>query len=132
MLKRTALTGFIIFIVWSLIDFAVHSNLLQATYEATADLWRPFEEMNILFMYLTSLIFSITIAALYAYFVSPKSLSTGIKFGLVLGFGFAVISAFGSYVYMPIPLSLAVSWFFTSWLEVTIAGAIAGFILKPT
>lgn len=130
MLKRTALTGFIIFIVWSLIDFVVHSNLLQATYEATADLWRPFEEMNILFMYLTSLVFSITIAALYAYFVSPKSLATGIKFGLILGFGFAVISAFGSYVYMPIPLSLAVSWFFTNWLEVLVAGAIAGFMIK--
>ncbi len=128
--KRTALTAIVIFIVWSLMDFVIHNVLLQSTYQATAALWRPVEEMNIGLMYLTSLVFAASIAILYAYFVSPKSQAIGIKFGLILGFGVAFVSAFASYVYMPIPFNLAVSWFFASWIEIAVAGMIAGFILK--
>jgi hypothetical protein len=37
---------------------------------------------------------------------------------------------FGSYSYMPIPLTLAWSWFFGSWIEAITAGAIVGAIMK--
>ena len=37
---------------------------------------------------------------------------------------------FGSYSYMPIPLTLAWSWFLGSWVEAITAGAIVGAIIK--
>jgi hypothetical protein len=37
---------------------------------------------------------------------------------------------FGSYSVMPIPLTLAWTWFIGSWIEGIAAGAIAGAIMK--
>jgi hypothetical protein len=37
---------------------------------------------------------------------------------------------FGSYSYMPIPLTLAGSWFTGSWTEAIVAGVIVGAIVK--
>ncbi len=37
---------------------------------------------------------------------------------------------FGSYTYMPIPFSLALSWFFGAFIEMTVAGVIVGWLIK--
>ena len=46
MLKRNLLAIIAVFVVWSILDFLIHGMLLQSSYEATANLWRPMEEMN--------------------------------------------------------------------------------------
>jgi len=39
--KRAILAVVGVFIAWSMLDFLIHGLLLQSTYEATANLWRP-------------------------------------------------------------------------------------------
>ena len=46
MLKRNLLAIVAVFVVWSILDYLIHGMLLQSSYEATANLWRPMEEMN--------------------------------------------------------------------------------------
>lgn len=81
-------------------------------------------------MTFTTLVLSVCFVAIYSYLINPKSLSNGIKYGLIMGFALGLSMGFGSYSYMPIPFSLAVSWFVASFVEFILAGALTGLIVK--
>lgn len=130
MLKRTIFAVVVVFIAWSILDFIIHGMLLKSTYAATASLWRPMGEMNMPLMYLVTLAFTGCFVLIYAYLVGLKSLVSGIKFGVLFGLATGISMGFGSYSFMPIPLTLAWSWFFGSLIEAMVAGAIVGGIIK--
>ena len=129
MLKRNLLAIIAVFVVWSILDFLIHGMLLQSSYEATANLWRPMEEMNPLLCYGVKLGFSICFVLIYDLLISEKSLHNGIKFGLLLGLGNGLM-ALGSYVYMPIPLTMAEAWFAATLVQTGVSGAIVGVVIK--
>jgi hypothetical protein len=130
MLKRTILAVAAVFIAWSGMDFILHGLLLQSTYEATANLWRPTDQMNMPLMYFVTLVSTVCFVLIYGLLVGQKSLVSGIKFGALFGLATGISMGFGSYSYMPIPLTLAWSWFFGSWIKAIAAGAIIGAILR--
>ena len=129
MLKQTTWAIIAVFIVWSILDFLIHGVFLKSTYQETANLWRPEDEMNMPLMSIVTLVFSICFVTIYSYLIEPKSLSLGVKYGLILGIATGVSMGFGSYCYMPIPLSLAFSWFIASLVELTLAGIIVGLMV---
>lgn len=132
MFKQNVLATIAVFVTWTIIDFLAHGRLLMETYQSTAHLWRPEAEMNAMLMSGVTLIYSFCFVALYQYFVNPKSVSTGVKFGALFGLAAGVIGGFGSYVYLPISLQLAESWFAISLIELTAAGAIVGCLVKDS
>ena len=129
MLKKSIWAIIAVFVAWSILDFLIHGVLLKSTYQATANLWRPEDEMNMLLMSVVTLIFSICFVAIYSYLIHPKSLAAGIKYGLIFGIATGVSMGFGSYCYMPIPMSLAVSWFVASVVELTLSGGLVGLLV---
>jgi hypothetical protein len=129
--KRMLLALVAVFITWSVLDFLIHGLLLQSTYEATASLWRPIEEMNMLLMYFVTLVFTAAFVGIYGFLVTPKSVMSGARFGLLFGLATGISMGFGSYTYIPIPLMLAWSWFIGTLIESVIAGVVAGLIIKP-
>ena len=131
-MKRPFIAVVVIFLAWSLLDFVIHGLLLQATYEATADLWRPMEEMNMTLMYIVTLAYTVCFVAIYDVFVSQKSVATGIKYGALFGLAAGISMGFGSYTFMPIPWSLALSWFTGTLVESIVAGALVGAIIKQS
>ena len=130
MVKRTIWAVAAVFIAWSILDFILHGLLLRPTYEATANLWRPMNQMNMPLMSFVTLVFTTCFVLIYGFLVGHKSLISGIRFGALFGLATGISMGFGSYVYMPIPLTLAFGWFFGSWIEAIAAGAIAGAIIK--
>ena len=128
--RRTIWAVLAVFILWSILDFILHGLLLQSTYEATANLWRPMDKMNMPLMYFVTLVFTVCFVLIYGLLVGQKSLASGIRFGALFGLATGISMGFGSYSYMPIPLTLAWSWFFGSWIEAITAGAIVGAIVK--
>jgi len=130
MVKRMTLAVVVVFIVWSILDFILHGLLLQSTYEATASLWRPMDQMNMPLIYFVTLVFAACFVLIYGLLVGQKSLASGLQFGALFGLATGISMGFGSYSYMPIPLTLAWSWFFGSWIEALAAGAIVGVMLK--
>lgn len=130
MLKQSIWAVIVVFIAWSVLDFLIHSVLLQSTYHATAALWRAEEEMKMALMSFVTLVFSIGFVSIYSSLVNPKTLSTGIKYGLIFGITSGTAMGIGSYCYMPIPIGLAVSWFFASLIELSLAGVIVGYMIK--
>lgn len=130
MFKQTLLATVIVFIAWSLIDFLVHGMLLTSAYQETAYLWRPEDQMHALLMSAVTLVFSFCVVSIYSYLIAPKSVSTGLKYGLILGIGVGTAVGIGSFCYMPIPLCLAGAWFGVNLIEITAAGIIAGYMVK--
>jgi len=130
MAKRTIWAIVAVFIAWSILNSILHGVLLRSAYEATASLWRPMNQMNMPLMSFVTLVFTTCFVLIYGFLVGKKSLTIGIRFGALFGLATGISMGFGSYVYMPIPLTLAFSWFFGSWIEAIVAGAIAGAIIK--
>jgi len=130
MLKQTIWAVIAVFIAWSILDFLIHGVFLKSIYEETSNLWRPEDEMNMLLMSTITLIFSACFVAIYSYLINPKSLQSGFLYGGIFGMAVGVSMGFGSYCYMPIPMSLAFSWFIGSLVEITLAGIIVGLIIK--
>jgi hypothetical protein len=130
MAKRIILAVVTVFIAWSILDFILHGLLLRSTYEATANLWRPMDQMKMPLMYFVTLVFTACFVLIYGLLVERKSLVSGIQFGALFGLATGISMGFGSFSYMPIPLTLAWTWFFGSWIEAIAAGAIVGAIVK--
>ena len=130
MAKRTIWAIVAVFLAWSIMDFILHGLFLRSTYEATANLWRPMDQMNMPLMYFVTLVFTLCFVLIYGLLVGQKSLASGIRFGALFGLATGISMGFGSYSYMPIPLTLAWSWFIGSWIEAITAGAIVGAIMK--
>jgi len=130
MLKRPLIAVVVIFMAWSVLDFVIHGLLLKEMYAATASLWRPMEEMNMTLMYIVTLAYTVCFVAIYDVLVSEKSITTGIKYGALFGLAAGISMGFGSYTFMPIPWSLALSWFTGTLVEAIVAGFLVGIIIK--
>ena len=127
--KKTILAIICVTVLWAIMDFVVHGNLLAGQYQATAHLWRPMEEMNHMVQWIMTLVFSCLYVLFYLAVVQVRTLSNGFKFGLWYG----LISGFGMYgmtCYMPIPTSIGAAWFAACLVQSVIAGVAMGYITK--
>ncbi len=86
--------------------------------------------MNTPLMYAVTLAGAVCFVLIYGLMIGRKSLASGVQFGTLFGLATGIPMGFGSYSFMPIPATLAWSWFLGSWIEAIAAGAIAGAIVK--
>ncbi len=129
--KSTSLIAIaVIFVTWSVLDFLIHGVILGEQYQATASMWRPMEEMKMGLMYGVVLIAAAVFVLIYDRFISDKSVTTGILFGLLYGIGVGAGMGLGTYSVTPIPLSMAWVWFLGTVVETTVAGGLVGLIVK--
>ena len=129
MLKGIVLAIIAIFIAWSALDFVIHGVLLKETYEATAHLWRTMQDTNMMLMHAITLALAICFVLLYHLCVSEKSVSMGLKLGVLFGVAAGIMAA-GAYVYMPISLTLAIDWFVGTVVQFVVAGWLVGLFVK--
>ncbi len=130
MMKKILLATLAVFVAWSALDFVIHGLLLGSSYEATASLWRPMEEMKMGLMYLVTLLVSLCFVTIYARLVSPKSMNAAISFGVLFGLATGISMGYGTYSVQPIPYYMALSWFLGTLVETTVAGLLTGLIIK--
>jgi len=113
------------------LEFLIQRVFLGATYATVPNLFRPQGEIKMGLMVGVTLISALAFGAVYAWFVNPKSLATGVKYGLVWGFAAGLMMGYGSYSAMPIPYVMALVWFLGTWVEFAVAGLLAGLIITP-
>ena len=68
----------------------------------------------------------------YQLLVRPKSLRAGITFGAFIGLALGLSAGFGTYIHMPIPLTLAWGWLIGGWLKGIAAGAVLGSLITDS
>ena len=129
-MKRLILAVIVVFVAWQVLDFVLHGLILMKTYQETASLWRPMEEMKRGVMMLVCLVAATSFVVIYAGLVHTRSVATGLKYGLIFGAATGASMGFGSYSFLPIPLSLAFAWFIGSLVEYAVAGLLVGWIVK--
>ncbi len=132
MAKRTVLGILAVFVAWQALDFVIHNVLLGATYAATADLWRPMEEMNMGLMALVTLISATAFVLIWGCIIRGDSVNTGALYGLLFGIAVGTGMGFGTYSVMPIPIGLAWGWFIGTVVETVVAGLLVGAIVNPS
>ena len=129
-MKKRIFAILTITICWMICDFVIHGIFLAAEYAATGQLWIPPADMNPLYNNAILLIISIVFVGMYCRFVSQKSIHRAVRFGLAVGLLTGVGFGLGSYGWMPITLTIAISWFVAQLLKFAIAGGIAGYFVK--
>ena len=129
MLKGIILAIIAVFIAWSALDFVIHGVLLKETYEATAHLWRTMQDTNMMLMHAITLALAVFFVLLYHLCVSEKSVSMGLKLGVLFGVAAGIMAA-SAYVYMPISLTLAIDWFVGTLVKFVVAGWLVGLFVK--
>jgi hypothetical protein len=130
MVKKACLAVVAVFIGWAVVDFVIHGILLQASYVATADLWRPMGEMKMWLTYLVTFLNGLLFVLIYALLVGTKSLGTGLLYGCLFGLTAGISMGYGTYAVQPVPYSMALSWFLGTLFRGVLAGLITGAIVK--
>lgn len=125
-MKRPLGAGLAILVAWMLIDWLMHRLVLAPLYEASTDLWRPFDQLNLPLIYVVTFVLIGVFVGVYWLLVRPKSFGAGLAMGAFIGVALGVSSGFGTFIHMPIPLSLAWGWFLGGWVKGLVAGGIVG------
>ncbi|MFD3164148.1 hypothetical protein [Herpetosiphon sp. NSE202] len=129
MIIRFVLTGFAILVAWTVLDMLLHRLFLRPLYDENPTLWRPFDQLNTpLISAVTFILISIFITT-YWLLINPKSLTTGLGFGALLGLALGIGSGGGTYIHLPIPRKLALGWLAGGWIKGIAAGTILGAML---
>jgi hypothetical protein len=118
------------FIVWSVLDFFIHELILGSAYEATAQLWRPMDEMKMYLIHFTVLISSIIFVYIYVQFFAKKDMVSALRYGLLVGLWIGISMGYGSYAVMPILYKIALVWFLGTLVKFTTGGLILGLTIK--
>lgn len=130
-MKKLLLSILAVFVAWQILDYLIHGVILMDAYESTKELWRPMEEMSMPMMMIISILVAATFCYIYYAYISNKNLNTALKFGLIYGLGMGISFGYGSYSVMPIPYSMALTWFLGTVVEAVVAGLLVGLIVKP-
>ena len=130
MTKKAVLSAVAVFVAWAVMDFIIHGLILRSSYEATAYLWRPMDEMKMGLMYLTILVSAAAFVYIYVRLIEPKAIDAGLKYGLLFGMGVGISMGLGSYSVMPIPYDMALVWSLGSLAQGAVGGLLVGLIIR--
>lgn len=129
--KRFVLASLAVFLVGAVYDFLIHGVALRATYETLKDVWRPDMDALSWVMYPVGLACAFLFVYIFIRGYEGRGLLEGLRFGLFLGFYVGLGMAFGSYIMVKIPLSLAIQWLFAGVVGLMLQGVVAAAIYKP-
>lgn len=119
-----------VYVTWQILDFVIHGVLLSSTYAGLSNLFRPEAEMKMSLIFIVGAVSTFIFVWIYTKFVSPKSMMTGLQFGLILGVSYGIGMGYGTYAVQPIPYNLALTWFLGTVVEMGIGGLLVGLIVK--
>jgi hypothetical protein len=130
MKKRLLIATLLVFSVWEVLDLVLHGLLLAPLYAATAQLWRPMDEIKQGLMVVVTLIAAFTFTYIYFRFIGNKCAGTGWRYGLWFGIGAGISMGYGTYSVMPIPYFMALGWFLGTLVQTLAGGWIIGLIIR--
>lgn len=123
-LIKPILSVLLVFLSFILTDFIIHGYILISSYNETASLWRPQNEMKVGLIQLVNLLISAVICYSYTYFVTNKTLKNTLFYVFTIGFVMGISAGYITYATMPITNFIAFTWFIGIIIQKLIAGII--------
>ena len=127
--RRYLLSAFALFAFIFLYELVVHGFVLMGMYEATADVWRDFAEMQANMP--VAMCFQFALSAWTAFAFTQMYKEGGIKNGLVFGLFFGVFAGILTaswYLWLDVPAELGLSWLISGIGEGLGGGLVLGAI----
>jgi hypothetical protein len=132
MVKRIVLAVVLMAIGLIATDYVIHGLILAEDYAATAQLWRPQEEMLPAFWLFSVLVWSVAFVMIYALLITPKTVLSGLRYGWWLGLALGVSFGFGMYAVMPLTEKIVVTWCLGITIQFLLAGLLVGLLVRPS
>ena len=127
--KRFILASIAAFVVVSVFEMLWHGLVMKGMYEATASVWRPEGDHQMIYIFASQFLFATVLAYIYTVVGNNISCKRGIAFGFFAGLLLATVDL-GTYCYLPIPLSITLMWMAASVLKGLGAGMVIALIYK--
>ncbi len=129
--KRFILASIVVFVVYEITDWIVHSLILSGVYQRLQSLWRPDMMDKMWIMYVTAFIFSFLFVYIFTKGYEGKGVAEGFRYGLYIGLLMNIVGMFNQYAVYPVPLSLTVQWFIYGMIQFIIIGIVTALIYRP-
>jgi len=133
-LKRLLLASVGAFAVFIIGDIVIHQVWLGEFYRTHAQWWRRGEEMRSLrgLMFVSQTLLAVLLSFIYSkgYESGKGSVGQGFRFGVLMGLLLALPSNIMNAVVYPYPPSLILSWIAGTFIEITVAGVMIGYLYK--
>ncbi len=129
--KSFWITCVVLYVVLNGLGYLIHQVWLTETYQGLADVFRPEAEIKMSVMFITSAIWTIMFVYIFSRGYEGKGVMEGVRFGLVVGIFYSLVSTYDQYAVYPIPYSLTLKWFFSGLVVSIILGVIASLLYKP-
>ncbi len=109
----------------------IHVVLLMGAYEATANVWRPMEEMKMSVSLARVAVYALLFVFIFTKGYEGEGVLEGARYGLWIGLLIWIPMAYTFYNVLPIPYSLAFKWWVFGTIQNIICGVVAALIYKP-
>lgn len=131
--KKYVTGSLVVFVAIFALDFFFHGFLMSGQYEAIKHILRADDSMMTYMpaMLLGDLIIAFTFCYVFIKGREGKGIAEGIRYGLIIGFGFGVGSALITYAVYPLTGYIMLSYFIGYPVMMAIHGAIIAAIYKP-
>ena len=120
----------VVFVVWELLDFLIHGVILKSAYADTASLWRAEGEMKMPLMFGVVFVSAFAFVMIWDRLIQKKGLIPGLSYGLWFGLAMGIGMGYGTYAVMPLPYSMAATWFWGSIVQGAIGGVLLSYLIK--
>ncbi len=99
------------FVAMFAFEWVFHGIIMMPSYASTAHLWRSQDEMKAMFTFcvMRKLLMAGVLAWIFSYVYEAKGTGIRTQFGMYIGLLMGLLE-FGAYVYMPIPMGMAICW----------------------
>jgi len=129
--KRFILASIVVFVVYEITNWIVHSLILSGVYQRLQSLWRPDMMDKMWIMYVTAFIFSFLFVYIFTKGYEGKGVAEGFRYGLYIGLLMNIVGMFNQYAVYPVPLSLTIQWFIYGMIQFIIIGIVTALIYRP-
>lgn len=129
--KRYILASIVVFVVYEITNWIVHSLILSGVYQRLQSLWRPDMMDKMWIMYVTAFIFSFLFVYIFTKGYEGKGVAEGFRYGLYIGLLMNIVGMFNQYAVYPVPLSLTIQWFIYGMIQFIIIGIVTALIYRP-
>lgn len=129
--KRFILASIVVFVVYEILTWIIHTPILGRTYMELQHLWRPDMMDKMWIMYVTAFIFSFLFVYIFTKGYEGKGVAEGFRYGLYIGLLMNIVGMFNQYAVYPVPLSLTIQWFIYGMIQFIIIGIVTALIYRP-
>ncbi len=126
--KKWAIASVVVFVVYEILSFVIHSIILSSQYQATASAWRADMNEKIWITWVVALLWSFLFLYIFIKGYEAKGWLEGLRYGFWIGLFVNIPMSLNSYAVYPIPFNLAVWWFVLGMVQFMACGIVAAAI----